>query len=341
MAQPESEIRRLRDLMPASGRMWVQIERMNDRRTVITSPFPYPWVRDRPVRINFELWRQIPRPQRDLLLLRQVSWVTGIRWFEPNWLQGAAAAGAIATVLQATQGDAIGTVVAGGLTALAGSQIWQRNRSPEREVDADRAALRVAERRGYAEPEAAQHLLDAIATVSQLEGRSGLSYDEALRCQNLRAIARLDPFPPAAPVDGFSQEAFPQETFAQEAFAQEAFAQEAFSQEALSQEALSQEAFPQETFAQEALSQEALSQEAFPQDRLSQDGFPADLAPPAGFSSDGFSSDGFPPDSRSPTPDLTRASDSAGASHLDGPNFVPESVDEDDLWDAPARSPHR
>lgn len=272
MAQPESEIRRLRDLMPASGRMWVQIERISDRRTVITSPFPYPWVRDRPVRINFDLWRQISRPQRDLLLLRQVSWVTGVRWFEPNWLQGAAAVGAIATVLQATQGDAIGTVVAGGLTALAGAQIWQRNRSPEREVDADRAALRVAERRGYAELEAAQHLLAAITTVSQLEGRSGLSYDEALRCQNLRAIARLDPFPPVSPLGAAPMPPDPNSDWVADPIAD------------------------------------------------------PNSAPISDPNSDWVADS---------------ISDSTMASPPDLPGVASQAIDEDDLWDAPTRSPHR
>lgn len=189
----EAELRRLTELMPASGRMWTQIEDCPLQREVITSPFPLPWMRDRPVRINFALWREVPRPQRDLLLLRQTCWTVGVRWFEPSGYQAAAAAGVVAAGFEFAQADAVGVLVAGGLATLAGMQIWRRNLRTEREVEADRAALRVAERRGYPEPEAARHLLAALETVATLEGRSGLSFVELLRSQNLQAIAGLSP----------------------------------------------------------------------------------------------------------------------------------------------------
>ena len=58
---------------------------------------------------------------------------------------------------------------------------------------ADEAAIRVAQRRGYSQTEAAQHLLSAIEAVAQIEGRPSLNFTELIRCQNLRAIAGLSP----------------------------------------------------------------------------------------------------------------------------------------------------
>ncbi|HEY9655303.1 MAG TPA: hypothetical protein V6C50_07410, partial [Crinalium sp.] len=64
--------------------------------------------------------------------------------------------------------------------------------STQTELDADEAALRVAQRRGYEEPEAARHLLSAIEAVAEIEGRS-LNFIELLRSQNLRSIAGVSP----------------------------------------------------------------------------------------------------------------------------------------------------
>lgn len=188
---PEPEIRRLLDVMPASGRMMTKLVSKPEQRAVIDYPFPVPWMQDRPIWINFDLWSRLSRPQRDLLLLRAVSWVTAVKWFKPNLYQGLAACGFVGAAVELVQVDAVGVAVAGGLTAIALSQIWRNNRSPRSELEADDAAIRVAQRRGYDEPEAARHLLSAIETVAQIEGRPGLNFTELLRCQNLRAIAGI------------------------------------------------------------------------------------------------------------------------------------------------------
>jgi hypothetical protein len=79
------------------------------------------------------------------------------------------------------------------LTAIATTQIWRGSRSSETQLNADEAAIRVAQRRGYSQTEAAQHLLSAIEAVAQIEGRPSLNFTELIRCQNLRAIAGLSP----------------------------------------------------------------------------------------------------------------------------------------------------
>lgn len=189
---PDFEMRRLLDVMPASGRMATKLISKPEQRFVVDSTLPMPWVRDRPIWINFDLWARLSRPQRDLLLLRTVSWLTGVKWFRPNLYQGVVLAGVISGVAELVQGDPVGIIVAGGLTAIAGAQIWRGNRSTQTELDADEAALRVAQRRGYEETEAARHLLAALEAVAEIEGRS-LNFTELLRAQNLRAIARLSP----------------------------------------------------------------------------------------------------------------------------------------------------
>ncbi len=190
---PEPEIRRLRDLMPASGRMLTKIISKPQQTAVIDTPFPMPWSRDRPIYINFDLWRRLPRAQRDMLLLSTVSWLLNIRWFKPDLYQGVVIAGLLGGMVEFVQGDAVGVVVATGLSAIAGSQIWRSTRSCQTHLDADTDALNVALRRGYTEAEAAQHLLAAIESVAEIEGRLSLNFTELIRSQNLRAIAGISP----------------------------------------------------------------------------------------------------------------------------------------------------
>jgi Protein of unknown function (DUF3318) len=187
----EPEIRRLMDMLPASGRMLTKLVSKPDQTSVIDSPFPMPWMTDRKISVNFELLERLSQPQRDMLVLRTVSWVTGVKWFRPSLYQGAVVVGMLGAAIEAVQGDAVGVLAAGALSAIAGTQIWRNNRSTQSEFDADENALKIAQRRGYAEPEAARYLLSAIEAVAEIEGRPSLSFVELLRCQNLRAIAGL------------------------------------------------------------------------------------------------------------------------------------------------------
>jgi hypothetical protein len=122
-----------------------------------------------------------------------VSWLTGVKWFKPDIYQGVVLAGLLGSVVELVQGDAVGVVVAGGLSAIAGTRIWRNNRSSQSQLDADEAAIRIAQRRGYNEAEAARYLLSAIEATAKIEGRSSLDFKELIRCQNLRAIAGLSP----------------------------------------------------------------------------------------------------------------------------------------------------
>jgi hypothetical protein len=190
---PDLEIQRLLDVMPASGRMITQIRSKPEQRVVIDSPFPTPWMQNRPIWINFDLWDRLSLQERDLLILRTVSWVMGVQWFRPRLEQGLALAGLLGTGVELVQTDPVGILAAAGLTAIALRQVWRNNRSTERELDADTNALRVAQRRGYSETAAARHLLSAIEAVADLEKRASLNFMELLRCQNLRAIAGISP----------------------------------------------------------------------------------------------------------------------------------------------------
>jgi hypothetical protein len=193
MSNPQSEIYRLIDLMPASGRMTCKIVDKPEQHQVMAAPLPLPW-QTRLIEINFDLWSRLPKPQRDLLLLRSVCWLTDIKWFKPSLNQALLAAGAIGALVEAAQSDAIGVVAAGGLTALAATQLWRNHRTPRREFEADEAAVQVAQRRGYSsEADAARHLLNGIESIARLEQRPHLSFIELLRCQNLRSIAGLSP----------------------------------------------------------------------------------------------------------------------------------------------------
>ncbi|WP_193193569.1 DUF3318 domain-containing protein [Nostoc sp. MG11] len=191
--EPNVEIRRLLDVMPASGRMTTKVVSKPEQSKVIQASFPLPWNRERPIYINFDLWRRLTKPQRDLLLLQMVSWLTGVKWFKPDVYQGVVLAGLLGGLVESTQSDVVGIAVAGGLSAIALTRIWRTNKSQESELNADAAAIRIGQRRGYSEVAAAAHLLSAIEAVAKIEGRSGLNFTELIRCQNLRAIAGLSP----------------------------------------------------------------------------------------------------------------------------------------------------
>ncbi|NRB08070.1 MAG: DUF3318 domain-containing protein [Richelia sp.] len=188
--EPKIETRRLFDIMPASGRMSIKIVSKPEQAKVINAAFPLPWNQERPIYINFDLWARLSKPQRDLLLLRMVSWLTGVRWFKPDIYQGVTLAGLLAVLVEFSQSDPVGVVVAGGLTAIAITRIWRLNRSEESELNADSGAIKVALLRGYTEVDAAQHLLTVIPTIAKIEKRS-LNFTELIRCQNLKAIAGL------------------------------------------------------------------------------------------------------------------------------------------------------
>lgn len=190
---PEPEIRRLIELMPASGRMFCQIVDRPDQPQVIAAPLPLPW-QPKQIAINFELWRWLPKPQRDVLLLRAVCWLTAVQWFRPGMNQALIGLGGVGAIAELVQMDAIGAVVTGGIATFGGLQLWRSQRSPERELQADEAAIDMAQRRGYSRrTDVARHLLNGIESVARLEQRSNLSLTEVLRCQRLRAIAAVMP----------------------------------------------------------------------------------------------------------------------------------------------------
>ena len=189
----DTEIYRLLEIMPASGRMLAKIISKPQQQKVIETPFPSPWKQARPIYINFDLWFRLPQNLRDLVLLHHVCWSCEIKWFKFDLDRSILAGGLLGVISELTELDLVGIVVAGGLTAIAATRIWRNNRSVKVELDADEAAVGVASRRGYSEVEAAEYLLRGIEFVAKLEGRSSLNFNELVRCQNLKAIAGLSP----------------------------------------------------------------------------------------------------------------------------------------------------
>ena len=190
----ESEIRRLLELMPASGRMLTKIISKPQQSKVIDAPFSPPWNRNsRPIYINFDLWWQLPKGQRDLLLLRATASLIGIKWLKLDLYQGITAAGLVGLIVEAAQGDILGMIASGGLTAISSYQIWRSNLSVQRELDTDEEAIKIAFRRGYNSVEASKNLLNGLKASSQLERRFNLSFTELIRCQHLKELANISP----------------------------------------------------------------------------------------------------------------------------------------------------
>lgn len=190
---PNAEINRLRDLMPATGRMKTRLQLSENQPCLIAAPSPRPWRESHPISLNLTLWEQLSQPQRDLLFLRTVCWVIGSRLLEPNWSQGLVLTGAVGAAVELARGEAVGLLLAVGLAAGAGLQIWRSSRGVKVDMAADDKAVEVAQRRGYTAAEAAQALASALEAAARIEGRPGLSADELVRCQNLRATAGLPP----------------------------------------------------------------------------------------------------------------------------------------------------
>jgi hypothetical protein len=185
------EIRRLSELMPASARKMVKILSKPEQVKVIDVLFPLPWNRERFIYINFDLWRKLTKPQRDVLFLRWVSWLIEVRWFKPDVYQGVIIAGFLGGLVELAQRDVVGVFAAMGLCGIGVLRVWRINNSQESEISADDDAVNVAQRRGYSQTEAAEHLLNAIEIVAKIEERSHLDFHELIRCQNLRAISGL------------------------------------------------------------------------------------------------------------------------------------------------------
>ena len=172
---------------------------IEDRQsTVVEAPFPRPWQRSHVITINWGLWQELTVSQRDLLFLHNVCWLMSVKLVKPELYQGVAAVGLLGTVFELFQTDAVGIVAAGGLTAIAASQVWRSNTGNQAKLDADDTAIRVAQRRGYSERDAVRHLLEAIETVPLIEGRGGMSYPELLRAQQLKSRLGTVNTPPAA-----------------------------------------------------------------------------------------------------------------------------------------------
>lgn len=191
MMNIEQEIKHLKDLMPASGRMLTNIVNKPQQPQVIYFSLPLPWQKknNRKIYINFDLWSDLSRSQRDILLLRTTTSVMNIRWFKPDVDQLLILAGLVGLTTEIMETDIVGIIVAGSLTAIASNRVWRRNHSMERELEVDEAALKIAARRGYTETQAAQNLLEAIESVAKIERRP-LSFIELVRSQNLKGISR-------------------------------------------------------------------------------------------------------------------------------------------------------
>jgi hypothetical protein len=194
VVNPNAEIGRLRELMPATARMKTKLL-LNDRQLdVIKAEFPRPWKQAHAVSINLDRWQQLAVADRDMLFLRTVCWVTLANVLKPNWYQALAGAGLAGGVVELLQGDAVGVVAAAGVTALAGLQIWRGVNGPQIDIAADDKAVQVALRRGYDQADAATALIRAIEAVPPLEGRQVLTVNELIRCQNLRMQAGRSEF---------------------------------------------------------------------------------------------------------------------------------------------------
>jgi len=185
------EIARLRDLLPASWRMTTSIKSKPEQPELIASSQILPWAKGTQIEINFRLWRQLIEAERDLLVLREISWRQQTKWLQVGIYQGVGAMAIVGGVVETVQGDVTGIAIAILLGTIGINQILRGNKSSQIQVLADNEAIAVAQKRGYREDEAARALLEAIPAAAKLSGRDKPEFTELIRCQNLKAIAGL------------------------------------------------------------------------------------------------------------------------------------------------------
>jgi hypothetical protein len=185
------EIARLRDLLPASWRMTTSIKSKPEQLELIASSQILPWAKGTQIEINFRLWRQLIEAERDLLVLREISWRQQTKWLQVGIYQGVGAMAIVGGVVETVQGDVTGIAIAILLGTIGVNQILRGNKSSQIQVLADNEAIAVAQKRGYREDEAARALLEAIPAAAKLSGRDKPEFAELIRCQNLKAIAGL------------------------------------------------------------------------------------------------------------------------------------------------------
>jgi hypothetical protein len=185
------EIARLRDLLPASWRMTTSIKSKPEQIELISSSQILPWAKGTEIEINFRLWRQLVEAERDLLLLREISWRQQTKWLQVGIYQGVGAMAIVGGIVETVQGDVTGIAISILLGTIGINQILRGNKSSQAQVLADNEAIAVAQKRSYGEAEAAKALLEAIPAAAKLSGRDKPEFTELIRCQNLKAIAGL------------------------------------------------------------------------------------------------------------------------------------------------------
>jgi len=191
--QLDAEINHLLDLMPASGRMYTKlVSNPNMRSKVIDYPVTRLWLKNlRPIYINFELWQELSRSQRDLLLLHAVSRLINIGFFKPSLKQFIIAFGIVALIFEFTRSDVIGIIASGALVTY---MVRRPSSGDDREEiqKADEQAIATAIRRGYSYLPAINALLESIERTAQLENRA-LSSKELLRVKYLKKLMERSP----------------------------------------------------------------------------------------------------------------------------------------------------
>jgi Protein of unknown function (DUF3318) len=188
----EQEINRLQDLMPASGRILCKIRSKPQQTEIITIISPFPWQsKNHLIHINFDLWKKLSTPQRDLIFLRSVAFSLGVKWFKPNIYQVVVLSALGGLTFEIVNQDIVGILVSGSLVAIASNLIWQQNRSLEKELEADEGGIKVAVRRGYSPQEAKKYLIEAIESLARIESNRSLNFSELLRIQHLMTLSKL------------------------------------------------------------------------------------------------------------------------------------------------------
>ena len=182
-----SEISRLLDVMPASGRMLTKIVSKSTQSEVIRIPFAFPWNRSkRLIYINFDLWYQLTEAQRDLLILRVGFHLQDVYSFKLNLNQFILSLGVLELFIKVLQRDTLGISIFGILIIIFTKQFWYGNQNIQKELDFDKDTIKASLKRGYRKDDAAKHLLEGIKKIAKLESHPKL--ESKIRLEYLQSF---------------------------------------------------------------------------------------------------------------------------------------------------------
>jgi hypothetical protein len=188
------EIRRLQELIPPELQAWVKVLNADGVRPPLIT-CEEAGGDEVVILVDMVRWERLTEDQRNLLLWHEVARIQNDTVPKDGWEIAALAIGLGGAVGELWVQNGMLFMVAIGICGVAGFQLWRRGTSKKdikNLIEADRGAIRLATRQGYALPMAYKSMGTALKTLLQENprGRNRMILEkrlEALRAEAAKA----------------------------------------------------------------------------------------------------------------------------------------------------------